>query len=98
MARETGIYRRPDSRFWWIATTLPNGKRLRFEYALMTSPTLPRSKFNLTQNASRAGSHRSWPGKEARHSKLSSDTGLRLFKRPWLAVLTNAMVGATARR
>ena len=22
-------YRRPDSRFWWIATTLPNGKRLR---------------------------------------------------------------------
>lgn len=29
MARETGIYRRPDSRFWWIATTLPNGKRLR---------------------------------------------------------------------
>ena len=29
MARETGIYRRPDSKFWWIATTLPNGKRLR---------------------------------------------------------------------
>ncbi len=29
MARETGVYRRPDSRFWWIATTLPNGKRLR---------------------------------------------------------------------
>lgn len=29
MARETGIYRRPDSRFWWIAATLPNGRRLR---------------------------------------------------------------------
>jgi len=29
MARENGVYRRPDSRFWWIATTLPNGKRLR---------------------------------------------------------------------
>lgn len=29
MARETGIYRRPDSKFWWIATTLPNGKRIR---------------------------------------------------------------------
>ncbi len=29
MALETGIYRRPDSKFWWIATTLPNGKRLR---------------------------------------------------------------------
>lgn len=29
MARETGIYRRPDSRYWWIAATLPNGKRLR---------------------------------------------------------------------
>lgn len=29
MARETGIYRRPDSKFWWISATLPNGKRLR---------------------------------------------------------------------
>lgn len=28
MAQETGIYRRKDSRFWWIDTTLPNGKRL----------------------------------------------------------------------
>ena len=29
MARETGIYRRPNSRFWWIDTVLPNGQRLR---------------------------------------------------------------------
>ena len=29
MARETGIYRRPDSGFWWINATLPNGKRIR---------------------------------------------------------------------
>lgn len=29
MAREKGIYRRPDSRFWWIATTLPDGSRIR---------------------------------------------------------------------
>ena len=29
MAHETGIYRRPNSRFWWIDTVLPNGKRLR---------------------------------------------------------------------
>ena len=29
MARETGIYRRHDSRCWWIATTLPNGERIR---------------------------------------------------------------------
>lgn len=29
MARETGVYRRPDSRFWWICTTLPNGRRIR---------------------------------------------------------------------
>ena len=29
MARETGIYRRGDSRYWWIATTLPNGRRVR---------------------------------------------------------------------
>jgi integrase len=29
MARETGVYQRGDSRHWWIATTLPNGQRLR---------------------------------------------------------------------
>lgn len=29
MARETGIYRRDDSRHWWIATTLSNGRRIR---------------------------------------------------------------------
>lgn len=29
MARETGIYRRADSRYWWINATLPNGKRIR---------------------------------------------------------------------
>ena len=29
MARETGVYRRGDSRRWWIATTLPNGRRIR---------------------------------------------------------------------
>ena len=29
MARKEGIYRRPDSGFWWICATLPNGKRVR---------------------------------------------------------------------
>ncbi|TMH29911.1 MAG: site-specific integrase, partial [Betaproteobacteria bacterium] len=29
MARETGVYRRGDSRYWWIAATLPNGQRIR---------------------------------------------------------------------
>lgn len=29
MAQETGIYRRPNSRYWWIDATLPNGQRLR---------------------------------------------------------------------
>lgn len=29
MAQEFGTYRRPDSRYWWIAATLPNGGRLR---------------------------------------------------------------------
>ena len=29
MARETGVYRRPNSGFWWIAATLSNGKRIR---------------------------------------------------------------------
>lgn len=26
---QEGVYRRKDSRYWWIATTLPNGKRIR---------------------------------------------------------------------
>lgn len=29
MARETGIYRRAGSRFWWIDFALPSGQRLR---------------------------------------------------------------------
>ena len=29
MARESGVYRRADSRSWWISSTLPNGKRIR---------------------------------------------------------------------
>lgn len=29
MARETGVYRRPDSGLLWINATLPNGKRIR---------------------------------------------------------------------
>lgn len=29
MARETGIHRRQDSRFWWIDAVLPNGERVR---------------------------------------------------------------------
>jgi hypothetical protein len=28
MAQEAGIYRRKDSRFWWIDTTLSNGQRV----------------------------------------------------------------------
>lgn len=29
MAQDTRIYQRPDSRYWWITATLPNGKRIR---------------------------------------------------------------------
>ncbi len=29
MARETGMYRRKDSRYWWIDVALPNGRRVR---------------------------------------------------------------------
>lgn len=29
MAHETGLYQRPNSRFWWVDTVLPNGQRLR---------------------------------------------------------------------
>ena len=29
MARTEGVYRRPDSRSWWINATLPNGQRIR---------------------------------------------------------------------
>ena len=29
MAREIGVFKRPDSRFYWINVTLPNGRRIR---------------------------------------------------------------------
>ena len=29
MARETGLHRRKDSRYWWIDCVLPNGQRIR---------------------------------------------------------------------
>ena len=29
MAREKGLHRRSDSRFWWVDVVLPNGRRLR---------------------------------------------------------------------
>jgi len=29
MAREKGVYRRRDSRYWWLDVVLPNGRRLR---------------------------------------------------------------------
>jgi integrase len=29
MARNEGVYKRPDSGHWWINATLPNGKRIR---------------------------------------------------------------------
>jgi hypothetical protein len=28
MARENGLYRRRDSRFWWVDVVLPNGRRV----------------------------------------------------------------------
>ena len=28
MARERGLYRRKDSRFWWINLVLPDGRRV----------------------------------------------------------------------
>ncbi len=29
MAQQAGIYRRPDTRYWWIDAVLPNGQRIR---------------------------------------------------------------------
>ena len=29
MAQAAGVYRRPESRYWWIAATLPNGREIR---------------------------------------------------------------------
>ena len=29
MARNEGVYRRPNTRYWWISATLPNGERVR---------------------------------------------------------------------
>ena len=48
MARKTGIYRRRDSRFWWINVVLPSGRRVclstRTENRAEAETLLPRLK------------------------------------------------------
>ncbi|WP_413861416.1 hypothetical protein [Candidatus Aalborgicola defluviihabitans] len=39
MARNEGIYKRPDSGFWWINATLPNGKEYAKALGLKTDRT-----------------------------------------------------------
>lgn len=82
MARENGIYRRPDSRFWWIATTLPNGKRLRQSAGTESLEEAHALLAKLTLEAYRAEHfgvkpERSWQEAVVRY--LSIKTKLRSF-------------------
>lgn len=83
MARENGVYRRPDSRFWWIATTLPNGQRLRQSTGTEIKEDAEALLAKLTLDAYRAEHFgfkppRSW--KEAVVRYLEIKASLRSFR------------------
>ena len=83
MARETGVYRRGDSRYWWIATTLPNGRRVRQSAGTEDRKEAEALLAKLKVEAFRA-SHfgikpqRSWQEAVVRY--LTSKSQLRSFK------------------
>ena len=83
MARETGVYRRRKSRFWWIAATLPNGQRVRQSAGTEDRKEAEALLAKLKVEAFRA-SHfgikpqRSWQEAVVRY--LSSKSHLRSFK------------------
>ncbi|MEC5385527.1 site-specific integrase [Uliginosibacterium sp. H3] len=83
MARENGIYRRPDSRFWWIAATLPNGKRIRQSAGTETYEEAKALLAKLTLDAYKAEHfgikpQRTWQEAVVRY--LSIKAKLRSFK------------------
>jgi integrase len=83
MAREPGIYRRGESRYWWIATTLPNGQRIRqssgTEDRKEAEALLSKLKLEAFREANfGVKPQRSWQEAVVRY--LASKTNLRSFR------------------
>ena len=83
MARETGVYRRRKSRFWWIAATLPNGQRVRQSAGTEDRKEAEALLAKLKVEAFKAAHfgikpQRSWQEAVVRY--LSSKSHLRSFK------------------
>jgi integrase len=82
MARTEGIYRRGDSRYWWINATLPNGQRIRQSAGTETREDAEALLAKLKLDAYR-GHHfgikpqRSWQEAAVRYLELK--TSLRSF-------------------
>ena len=100
MARETGIYRRPDSRCWWINATLPNGKRIRQSAGTETKEDAEALLAKLKLDSFREihfgiKTHRSWQEAVVRYLKVKASLkSIRDVKRiirhldPYLGNLT----------
>lgn len=83
MAREVGIYKRPDSRFYWINATLPNGKRIRQSAGTESREEAEAYLAKLTLDAYRETHfgikrERSWQEAVVRYLELKAS--LRSFK------------------
>lgn len=82
MARTEGIYKRGDSRYWWINATLPNGQRIRQSAGTETREDAEALLAKLKLDAYR-GHHfgikpqRSWQEAVVRYLELKR--GLRSF-------------------
>jgi integrase len=83
MARASGVYRRRDSRYWWIAATLPNGRRIRQSAGTENREEAEALLAQLTLEAFRAQHfgikpQRSWQEAVVRY--LASKANLRSFR------------------
>ena len=83
MAQQAGVYRRADSRFWWIAATLPNGKRIRQSAGTECREDAEALIAKLTLDAYREAHfgvkpHRSWQEAVVRYLEVKAT--LRSFR------------------
>lgn len=83
MAREIGVFKRPDSRFYWINVTLPNGKRIRQSAGTESREEAEAYLAKLTLDAYRAAHfgikpERSWQEAVVRYLELKAS--LRSFR------------------
>ncbi|NMM28954.1 MAG: site-specific integrase [Glaciimonas sp.] len=83
MAREVGVFKRPDSRFYWINVTLPNGRRLRQSAGTESREEAEAYLAKLTLDAYRQAHfgikpERSWQDAVVRYLELKAN--LRSFR------------------